>query len=113
MAGWQKSATFLPAVDWPKARTEFRSIAQSFDIVLLDSPPILAANDGLLLAGIVDGVLLVVGAGSANLDEVRQAKEQLAAVGTPVIGAVLNRFEHKVHGRSNQPYRGYNGGSHK
>src|SRR5439155_4855920 len=107
MAGGRKSSISLAAVDWSKARTAFRSVSQEFGIVVLDSPPILAANDGLLFANIVDAVLLVVGAGSANLDEVRRAKEQLEAVGTPIIGAVLNRFEPKVHGRSNQPYRGY------
>jgi polysaccharide biosynthesis transport protein len=107
MSGGQKSSIFLATVDWSKARTAFRSISEAFGIVLLDSPPILAANDALLLASVVDAVLLVVGAGSANLDEVRRAKEQLEATGTPIIGAVLNRFEAKVHGRSNQPYRGY------
>jgi polysaccharide biosynthesis transport protein len=107
MAAGRKSPIFLAAVDWSKARSAFRSISQAFDIVLLDSPPILAANDALLLASIVDSVLLVVGAGNANRDEVRRAKEQLDVIGTPIIGAVLNRFEPKVHGRSNQPYRGY------
>jgi tyrosine-protein kinase Etk/Wzc len=107
MAGGRKSSTSLAAVDWSKARTAFRSVSKAFDIVVLDSPPVLAANDALLFASIVDAVLLVVGAGSANLDEVRRGKEQLEAVGTPIIGAVLNRFEPRVHGRSNQPYRGY------
>jgi capsular exopolysaccharide synthesis family protein len=107
LTGGRKSSMSLAAVDWPTARTAFRSISQGFGIVVLDSPPILAANDALLFASIVDAVLLVVGAGSANLDEVRWAKEQLEATGTPIIGAVLNRFEPKVHGRSNQPYRGY------
>ena len=113
MAGGRKSSIFLPAVDWPKARTAFRSISQAFGIVLLDSPPILAANDALLLASIVDAVLLVVGAGNANLDDVRRAKEQFDQIGIPVIGTVLNEFESKIHGRSNQPYRGYNGRSHR
>ena len=107
MAGGRKSAISLAAVDWGKARSTFRSISQQFGIVVLDSPPVLAANDALLFASIVDAVLLVVGAGNANRDEVRRAKEQLDAIGTPNIGAVLNRFEPKVHGRSNQPYRGY------
>ncbi len=107
MAGGTKSPIVLPAVDWPKARTAFQSISQMFDMVLVDSPPILAANDALLLASVVDAVLLVVGAGSAKLDELRRAKEQLEQTGTPVIGAVLNRFEPKIHGQSNQPYRGY------
>ena len=107
-----KSPISLAAVDWSKARTAFRSLSQEFGIVFLDSPPILAANDALLFASIVDAVLLVVGAGSANLGQVRRAKEQLDAIGTPIVGAVLNRFEPKVHGQSNQPYRGYYRRSH-
>jgi len=108
MGAGRKSPVFLGAVDWTKARTAFREIAQAFDIVLLDSPPILAANDALLFASIVDAIVLVVGTGNANLDRIRRAKEQLVATGTPILGAVLNRFEPKVHGPSNQPYRGYN-----
>jgi capsular exopolysaccharide synthesis family protein len=107
MVAGRKSPQFLPALDWSKARATFQSVSERFGIVLFDSPPILAANDALLLAGIVDGVLLVVGAGSADRYEVRRAKEQLEPIGTPVIGAVMNQFDPKLHGRSNQPYRGY------
>jgi capsular exopolysaccharide synthesis family protein len=107
MAGGQKPPMFLGAVDLSKARTAFRSIAQGFGMVILDSPPILAANDALLLASIVDAVILVVGTGNGNLDEIRRAKDRLDATGTPIIGAVLNRFEPKAHGPSDQPYRGY------
>jgi Mrp family chromosome partitioning ATPase len=60
-----------------------------------------------MLAGIVDGVLLVVGAGSADRDEVRRAREQIEPVGTPLIGAVLNQFDPKLHGRPDRPYLGY------
>jgi capsular exopolysaccharide synthesis family protein len=107
MAGGRKPPIALGAVDWSEARTAFRSISRAFGMVFVDSPPVLAANDALLFASIVDGVLLVVGTGNANLDEIRRAKEQLEATGTPIIGAVLNRFEPKVHGPSNRPYRGY------
>jgi capsular exopolysaccharide synthesis family protein len=111
MAAGRQSPAFLPRVDWSEARGAFRSFSERFGIVLLDSPPILAANDALLLAGIVDGVLLVVGAGSADREEVRRVKEQLEPIGTPVIGAVLNQFDPKIHGRPTQPYRGYYLGS--
>jgi capsular exopolysaccharide synthesis family protein len=107
MPGGRKPPLSLAAVDWSKARTAFRSISQAYGLVLLDSPPILACNDALLFACMVDAVLLVVGTGNANLDEIRRAKEQLDATGTPIVGAVLNRFKPKVHGRSTQPYRGY------
>jgi capsular exopolysaccharide synthesis family protein len=107
MAGGRKPPISLGAVDWSNARAKFKSISQAFGIVLLDSPPILAVNDALLFASMVDAVLLVVGTGNANLDEIRRAKEQLDATGTPIIGAVLNRFEPKVHGLSNRPYSDY------
>ena len=107
MASGRKSPRFLGAVDWSEARTAFRSISQAFGMVFLDSSPILAANDALLFARIVDAVVLVVGTGNANLDRIRRAKEHLDAIGTPIIGTVLNRFEPKVHGPSNQPYRSY------
>jgi capsular exopolysaccharide synthesis family protein len=107
MAGGRKSAGSLAAVDWHKARTLFKSICRPFDVVFLDSPAILAAKDALLLAGVVDTVLLVAGAGSARVEEVRRAKEQLDASGTPIIGVVLNRFEIKLHGRADRPYGGY------
>jgi capsular exopolysaccharide synthesis family protein len=107
MAAGRRSPEILPAVDWARARSTFRSIGERFGLVLFDSPPILAANDALLLAGIVDGILLVVDAGAADRHEVRRAKEQLAPIGTPIIGAVLNQFDPKVHGQSSQPYRDY------
>jgi Mrp family chromosome partitioning ATPase len=107
MAADRRPPAFLPAVDWSKARTMFQVISRPFGIVLFDSPPILAASDALLLAGIADGVLLVVGAGSAHQDEVRRVKEQLHQIGTPLIGAVLNQFDPKLHGRPTQPYRGH------
>jgi hypothetical protein len=100
---WLALAQIMSESPEVAARTAFRSISQAFGMVFLDSPPILAANDALLFARIVDAVVLVVGTGNANLSGIRRAKEQLDAIGTPIIGAVLNRFEPKVHGPSNQP----------
>jgi polysaccharide biosynthesis transport protein len=107
MAAGRRPPAFLPAVDWSKARTMFQVISRPFGIVVFDSPPILAASDALMLAGVVDGVILVVGAGRAHRDDVRRAKEQLQQIGTPLIGAVLNQFDRKIHGRPSQPNYGH------
>ena len=107
MSGGRRPATSLGSVDWAEARAAFKSVSQAFGVVFLDSPPILAVNDALLFASMVDAILLVVGAGKTNIDELRGVKERLEATGTPIIGAVLNRFEPKVHGPSNRPYSGY------
>lgn len=107
MCAGRKPPLSLGAVDWSKARPTFKSISQEFGLVFLDSPPVLATNDALLFAGMVDAVLLVVRAGTANLDETKRAKELLESTGTPILGVVLNRFKPKVHGPSNRPYSGY------
>lgn len=107
MSAGGKPPEVLVNVDRARAKAAVQSISQRFDLIIFDSPPVLAANDALLLAGIVDGVLLVVGTGSADLEEVRRAKEQLEPIGTPLIGVVLNRFDPKIHGRAERPYSGY------
>ena len=95
MPAGRKPPASLGALDWSKTRPAFKCISQEFGFVFLDSPPVLAANDALLFAGTVDAVLLVVGAASANLDEIKRAKQLLESIGAPIIGAVPNRFEPK------------------
>ena len=99
--------TMLSLLDWTAARKVFTALALDYDIVFVDSPPILAADDALFLARIVDAAILVINTGTSNLDEVRQSRELLEKTGTPLLGAVLNRFEPKTHGHSNKPYRDY------
>ena len=111
MAAGRGSPGLLTSVDWTRARGVFQRVAKRFGIVVVDSPPILAANDALLLAGIVDAVLLVVCAGTSDRDDVRWAKEQFEALETPLVGAVLNQFDPRLHGRAKQPHRGYYLGS--
>jgi len=59
------------------------------DMVLFDAPPVIAVTDAIVLATRVDGVLLVVSAGSTRRDYVRQAKSLLEKVNARVVGAVL------------------------
>jgi len=59
------------------------------DVVLLDAPPILAAADASILGAYADGVVMVVSAGRTSRAKAGEAKEQLAAAGARVLGAVL------------------------
>ncbi|MFQ5611576.1 MAG: CpsD/CapB family tyrosine-protein kinase [Anaerolineae bacterium] len=63
-------------------------VAQA-DLVLFDAPPLLAVSDASLLASKVDGVLLVIRAGSTKRDYVRAAKDRLDKVNARLIGSVL------------------------
>lgn len=64
-------------------------LSQQADIVLFDAPPILAVSDASLLAGKVNGVLLVVKAGTTRRDHVRAARDRLEKVNAWLVGSVL------------------------
>lgn len=74
-----------------KARQTFRELADTFDVVLLDSSPLLPVTDGAVLAGLADGVLLVGTANVSTKRDVSRAIELLERVSANVIGLVLNR----------------------
>lgn len=63
------------------------------DFVLIDGPPILSMADSLVLAGMVDGVLLVIDARSATRAGVAEPRHRIEHVGGRIIGGVLNRVE--------------------
>lgn len=62
-----------------------------FTHVVLDSPPIASFTDGVLIASMVDGVILVVHAGVSSRQVVRKARVLLNEIGAKVFGVVLNR----------------------
>jgi Mrp family chromosome partitioning ATPase len=61
-----------------------------FDIVFVDTPPLLSVTDALEVAGQCDGALLVLRAGKVSPDAALKAKACLARSNTTLIGAVLN-----------------------
>ncbi|HWK88507.1 MAG TPA: polysaccharide biosynthesis tyrosine autokinase [Longimicrobium sp.] len=67
-----------------------QELREAFDLVVFDTPPVLAAADGAILAAGADGVVLVVRAGRTARGAAQQALRQLTSVGGRVLGAVLN-----------------------
>jgi succinoglycan biosynthesis transport protein ExoP len=61
-----------------------------FDLVLIDSPPLLPVTDAVILAQAVDTTLLVVAAGQTRGKDLRRATEVLSLVHATTIGVVLN-----------------------
>ncbi len=59
------------------------------DMVLMDAPPVIAVTDAAVLGAKVDGILLVVSAGTTRRDHAERAKEMLEKAKVRVIGAVL------------------------
>jgi Mrp family chromosome partitioning ATPase len=63
---------------------------QEYDIVLIDSPPIIAVTDASILSKMTDAILLVVRSGSTDQRVLRRSVDILSQVNTNLIGAVLN-----------------------
>jgi succinoglycan biosynthesis transport protein ExoP len=74
--------------------------AGTFKYVIIDSPPIASFTDGVLVASIVDGVLLVVQGGKTSKQVVKRTRQMLLDIGAKIIGVVLN----KVNVRSQEYY---------
>jgi Mrp family chromosome partitioning ATPase len=70
--------------------------SRQFEIIVLDSPPVLLTSDASILAARVDGTLLVLRAGSTRRALAQDAVRELAAVGANVVGAVLNDPDSKT-----------------
>ena len=69
------------------------TVTPNFTHVIIDSPPIAAFTDGVLIATMVDGVLLVVHSGKISRKVINRARKLLQDVGARIIGVVLNRVE--------------------
>jgi len=76
------------------------ALDQRCDLLLVDSPPVLPVTDALVVAGLVDGVLLVADSGSTAKRGLRRAVELLHQVDAPLVGGILNN----VHSRSEYAY---------
>ena len=68
-------------------------MARMFDVVLIDSPPVAVASPTEAIAGLVDGVILVVKAEGLEVQIIQRAKEQLEKRGAHLLGAVLNQVD--------------------
>lgn len=82
-------------------------LKEQADIVIFDTPPLLAVIDAALLAHVCDATLLVVAAGSTRAGALKISRDQLAQSGARLLGTVLNRVS-STHSGYYQPYY-YNG----
>ena len=78
-------------------------VRERFDYVLIDSPPVRAVSDPVILAAQADGVLLVLDAQATRKASFGQAKRSLEAVGATVLGTVMNNVKAGERG----PYLAY------
>jgi capsular exopolysaccharide synthesis family protein len=82
-----------------RAMTDFlAAVRTEYDIVLVDTPPVLPVTDAAIVGAKVDGVVLVYQAGKVGRLVLRRAKVHLESVGAKVWGVVLNDVNTEIAG---------------
>ncbi|MCX6966275.1 MAG: polysaccharide biosynthesis tyrosine autokinase [Verrucomicrobia bacterium] len=79
---------------------------EEFDQIILDTPPVLAVSDSLIMAAEIQAVCYVVGAGKVQFREVERACKLLAETGNQPLGVALN-FMEKQWGNEDYYYGDY------
>jgi len=74
------------------------TLKSQFDVVLIDSPPVLPVADPGILAAIADGVLLVVRAGKTQRKTAGQAQALLKQMKATMLGCILTHVEYYLPG---------------
>jgi capsular exopolysaccharide synthesis family protein len=70
----------------------------SYDVIVLDSAPIMGLADAPLIARQVQSVLLIVEANRAHNGQAKAAVRRLQDVGAKIAGVVLTKFDHRIAG---------------
>ena len=75
-------------------------LGRYFDVVLVDTPPMLHMADARLLAREVEGTILVFRAGVTSREDALSARSLLARDHMPVVGSILNDFDPSESGKA-------------
>ena len=79
-----------------KSMTElFERFYQDFDVIIMDTPPILAVTDAQILSNSCDGTILVISSGKTETEQALKAKELLSSSSCNLLGVVLNNKKMK------------------
>jgi Mrp family chromosome partitioning ATPase len=72
-------------------------LREEYDVIIMDTPPILLVTDAVVTSSLADGVILVLQAGRTRSGEVRHAQEVLQEAHANLLGVVLNRARRRVN----------------
>jgi capsular exopolysaccharide synthesis family protein len=76
-----------------RMREAIAELRRRFKFIVIDSPPVMAATDAVILSALTDGVLLVVRSGETPKEAFTRTRDLLAAVKCRLLGVVLNAVD--------------------
>jgi tyrosine-protein kinase Etk/Wzc len=68
------------------------TVRAGYDAVVIDTPPVLAASDPLVVAPQSDATLVVVSTATTESEALHATRDALAAIGVRIAGVILNRY---------------------
>lgn len=77
----------------PRVGEILDAFGQSYDTIIVDSPPLLAVTDAAILSAVADGIVLVSRVSSLHRRDAERAGEQLRSLGTPILGVLANGLD--------------------
>jgi capsular exopolysaccharide synthesis family protein len=112
--------SFLPAGPVPELNAELLgsdamkrllgALRARFDFVVIDSAPVLATTDSVIIASQADAVVLTVRSGQTTKDALVRAHDLLHMVGAKIVGVVVNAVPSEDFGCPRYRYYGYGRG---
>jgi len=69
-----------------------------YDVVIIDSPPLMSVSDSLIISPVIDGFILVVSTDSLKQYEVTRIKDCLEDMGSTVLGVLTNKVSEQRNG---------------
>jgi succinoglycan biosynthesis transport protein ExoP len=76
-----------------KLKTILDELKESFDHIIIDSPPVVAVTDSVIISRVVDGVILVIHGGVTSKEVIMRGQDLLKNVNAPLIGAIINNID--------------------
>ena len=107
LSGPLASINILPAGPLPPDPSELlssmrfkellRVLQHKYDIIIIDSPPIISVTDGLIISRAVDGVVVVTRASITTYNMIEKGLKSLTDVKANILGMVINGFNPKKY----------------
>ena len=91
----------------PRIAALLEELRESFDVVMLDSPPVLGLADAPVLSALADGVIFVIEADRSRRGMLKTALRRLRAMDPILLGAVLTKFDPSKASNKYSEYYGY------
>ena len=82
-------------LDSKEMRNFLIQMRDKYDLIILDSPPVIAVTDSEILTSMVDGTVLVVSAENTEIEMMERSVELIRRENTQFLGTVLNNFSYK------------------